>query len=388
MISFELDDEVKELQEMAKKFAENEIRPLARDAEKAGKAPDELMKKYFDLGVSMIDYPESAGGMACPLFWNAVLQEEIGFGDAAVASALGGPGHAGAAVLAFGTEEQQQRLLSPFADADAHSKRGALAFIEEDQGQPYHDMKVTAKKKGDDWEINGKKAYVLGGSDADLLVVFARAEDGKGWDGVKAFAVEKGASGVVAGEPKRMMGYNALDIVDINFDECVVPAANLLDGESDTAKGLIKMLDRIRTVEAARTLGMTRAAAEYAINYGQERVAFGKPIAYFQSIAFLMSDMAIEVNAARWSLWRAADAVDQGVEDAHQIVAQAVAQVNEASLFVTNNAVQILGGHGFIQDHPVEKWMRDARTATVLFGATNLQYLTITRGEFTAGQQA
>ena len=192
-----------------------------------------------------------------------------------------------------------------------------------------------------------------------------------------------------AGDLDATHGGDASEEVVLAFrDEQQYLQVVLLDGESDTAKGLITMLDRIRTVEAARTLGMARAAAEYAINYGQERVAFGKPIAYFQSIAFLMSDMAIEVNAARWSLWRAADAVDQGLEDAHQIVAQAVAQVNEASLFVTNNAVQILGGHGFIQDHPVEKWMRDARTATVLFGATNLQYLTIARGEFTAGQQA
>lgn len=384
MISFELDDEVRELQETARKFAENEIRSLAREAEAERKVPEELNKKYFDLGVSMIDYPESVGGMACPVFWNAVLQEEIGFGDASIASSLCGPGHAGAAVLAFGTEEQGEKLLAPFAEEGAHLKTGAVAFLEEDRGQPYSDMKVTAKKKGDDWEINGKKAFVLGGADADLMVVFARVEEGEGWNGIKAFAIEKGTAGVVAGEKKRLMGYNTLDIVDVTFDECTVPAANMLDGEPDTLKGLVKMFDRISVVEAARVLGMARASTEYAINYSQERVAFGKPIGHFQALAFLMSDMATEVNAARWALWRAADAIDQDLENAHQIVAQAVAQVNEMSLFATNNGVQVLGGHGFIQDHPVEKWMRDARTATVLFGNTHLQNLVITRGESSA----
>lgn len=383
MISFELEEEVKELQGTAKKFAENEIRPSARDAEKAGKVSEELNKKYFDLGVGLIDYPEKVCGMACPIFWNVVLQEEIGYGDMAVATALCGPGHAGAAIMAFGTEEQQERLLAPFADADGFSKRGAIAFLEEDRGLPLSDMKVTAKKKGDKWEINGKKAYVLGGGGANLIVVFAKVGDGKGWNGIKAFAVEKGASGLVVSEPKRLMGLNALDVVDINFDECSVPAANLLDGQPDTLKGIVTMMDRISVVEGARLLGMGRAAAEYAIGYSQERMAFGKPIGHFQSLAFLMSDMTIEVNAARWTLWRAASAVDLGLENAHQIVAQAMAQINQMSLFVTNNAVQILGGHGFIQDHPVEKWMRDARAATVLFGNTHLQNLVIARGEFT-----
>jgi len=388
MISFELDEEVKGLQDTAKKFAENEIRPKARDAEKAGAVPEELNRKYFDLGVSLIDYPDTVGGMNCPLFWNVVLQEEIGFGDAAVASALCGPCHAGAAVMAFGTDEQKQRLLAPFAEAAACNKRGAIALIEEDRGQEFSDMKVTAKKKGNSWEINGKKAFVLGGANADLLVVFARAEKGEGWNGIKAFAVEKGTGGMVVSAPKRLMGYNALDVVDVTFDECAVPAANLLDGEKDTVKGLIKMLDRIKTVEAARLLGMARAATEYAIKYSHERVAFGKPIGHFQALAFLMADMATELNAARWSLWRAADAVDKGMENTHQLVAEAVAQINEMSLFATNNAVQILGGHGFIQDHPVEKWMRDARTATVLFGATNLQNLIIARGESAGAKSA
>jgi len=388
MISFELEDEVRELQETARKFAENEIRPKARDAEKEGKAPEELLKKYFDLGVGMIDYPEDVGGMACPVFWNAVLQEEIGYGDAPLASTFGGPGHAGAAVLAFGNDEQKQRLLAPFAEDGAHSKRGAIALLEEDKGRQFYEMDVAAKKKGDDWELNGKKTFVLGGTDADLLVVFARVEDGEKWDGVKAFAVEKGTSGLVVGERKRTMGYNVLDIADITLDECTVPAANMLDGEPDTAKGLVKMLDRIKVIESARMVGISRAATDYAINYSQERQAFGKPIGHFQALAFLMSDMTIKVNAARWAVWRAAAAVDEGLENAHQIVAQAMAQVNDTALFTTNNAVQILGGHGFIQDHPVEKWMRDARTATVLFGPMNLQYPIITRGEFTAEQSA
>jgi len=377
MFSFELDDEVKALQETARKFAENEIRPAMRDCEKSGDVPEPLLKKYHELGMSMLDCPEAACGMGCPLTWNLVLQEELARGDPGVTAALCGPGHAGAAILAFGTDEQKEKFLAPFADEKGHTRRGAVAILEDDRGQEFWDMKVTAKKKGDKWEINGRKAYVINGGTAGLVVVFARAEAGDGWNGVKAFAVEKGAGGMKAGDPRRLMGLNAVQVTDITFDECIVPNANLLSGQPDTKAGIAAMLDRMRAVDAARTVGMSRAAAEYAINYSNERVAFGKPIGHFQALAFLMSDMVTEVDAARWMVWRAGWAVDNNHPQAHTMVAKAVAQANETSLFVTNNAVQILGGHGFIQDHPVEKWMRDARAHSILFGQTHLQNLIV-----------
>jgi alkylation response protein AidB-like acyl-CoA dehydrogenase len=144
----------------------------------------------------------------------------------------------------------------------------------------------------------------------------------------------------------------------------------------------------MRSVDAARIVGMARAACEYAIKYSQERVAFGKPIGHFQSLAFLMSDMSTEVNAARWLVWRAGWAVDANHPNAHAMVSKAVAQANEMALFVTNNAVQILGGHGFIQDHPVEKWMRDARSHSILFGQTHLQRMIIAREALEKGGKA
>lgn len=388
MISFELDDEVKALQETAKKFAENEIRPLMRECEKAGDVPESLLKKYHELGMSMLDCPESACGMGCPLTWNIVLQEELGWGDAGIAAALGGPGHAGPALMVFGTPEQRDKYLAPFAEESAYARRGTIALLEDDKGQEFWDMQVSAKKKGDKWEINGKKAYVINGPTADLVVVFARVEEGQGWNGIRAFAVEKGTSGMVPGEPKRLMGLNAVKVSDIVFDECAVPEGAMLTGQPDTEAGIAAMMDRIRCIDSARLVGMARAACEYAINYSQERVAFGKPIGHFQALAFLMSDMATEVNASRWMVWRAGWAVDNNHPKAHTMVAKAVAQTNEMSHFVTNNAVQILGGHGFIQDHPVEKWMRDARSHTILFGQTHLQNLIIAGEALAGGKKA
>ncbi len=184
----------------------------------------------------------------------------------------------------------------------------------------------------------------------------------------------------------KLMGLNAAKVSDVAFDKCAVDEACLLNGQPDTSAGLMTLVDRIRPVHAARIVGTTRAAYEYAVNYAQERIAFGKPIAHFQSIAFLLSDMATQVNAARWMAWRAGWAVDQGHPQAHSMAAKAVSQANEACLFVTNNAVQILGGHGFIQDHPVEKWMRDGRAQSILFGLQNMVIAEHARGENNIGE--
>lgn len=372
MISFQLDDEVKAVQETVRKFAEAQIRPTMRECEEKGELPEELCKKYHELGISMIDVPESAGGVGMGLVASAVVQEELAYGDPGTTAALPGPGQAAAAVIALGTGEQQEKLLSPFAEPGAYNARGAVALLEKDRGQELWDMETTAKADGDKYVLNGKKVFVENGGIAELTIVFAKADDKEGWDGIKAFAVKKDNPGLRQGERYALLGLNSLSVSEVILENCEVSKDDVLSGASDTKAGVRAMLNRHLPIQAARTIGTARAATDYAIKYAQERIAFGKPIAHFQALAFLMADMATEVNAGRWVTWQAAWAVDNNTRDATLLVSQAMAQANEMGIFATDNAVQILGGHGYIQDHPVEKWMRDAKTLAVLSGTTSL----------------
>ena len=232
--------------------------------------------------------------------------------------------------------------------------KGRAALAASEDGKAQEDFRVTAVKDGGRWRVSGKKSYVLGGGDAALHVVLAQVEPGQGLSGAGAFLV-RGTDGLMA-RAGAVLGLSALPLREVTFQRT---AATRLDAPGGLPALLRRFYDALGLVTAARAVGCAAASFEYARAYAEERVAFGKPIGHFQAIAFLLADMATAADAARWLTWKAAWAA--GTSEATALSSAAQGQALEAAFFCANSAVQVLGGAGYVQDHPVEKWMRDAK---------------------------
>ncbi len=371
MIDFSPTEDELAILEQVKKFSQTELRPRLRECESKREVPGDVMKKFHEMGLSTLDIPQDAGGMGLGMVTSVLVQEELSYGDVGIALSLPGPGYATHAILCLGNEEQKKRFLSPFCAPEAFNKKGTICIAEEKAGANVLEFETTAKKDGDNYILNGKKSMVLAGGTAHLYVIFAVIDKSKGWDGIGAFAVEAPAEGLKVSRHLEMLGLNTVEVTEISIENLVVPEQNLLNN-GNFKDNYNRMFERIRTIHAARCVGLARAALDYAVEYAKVREAFGKPIGQHQGVSFLLADMATEVDAARWLVWRAASRIDKGLP-AFNEASMAFVQANEAVMFITNNAVQILGGHGFIQDHPVEKWMRDAKTMALMVGSTQTQ---------------
>lgn len=368
MISFEPSDDEKEILKTVERFAEAEVRTTMRDVEAAGRAPEELRRKYHEMGLGMLNYPETVGGSGMGQVTRALIEEALAFGDPGAAIGLDGPGLAGLAILELGEGAHDERYLAPFAATDAHQRTAALALLEPKPVADWCSLATHARETAAGYLLDGAKSFVVNGADADFYVVFASFDPARGWDGLAAFVVEKGTPGVTVTEPILTCGLNGVPIVDLTLDGVVVPKAARLSGRGDFAGGFRRFLARARVVNAARIVGLSRAACEYAIHYAEERTAFGKPIGHHQGLSWMIADIATEVDAARWLVWKAAWEIDRGIASAERSSIQALVQANEMAKKVTNDGVQVLGGAGFIRDYPVEKWYRDARTLAFVLG--------------------
>jgi alkylation response protein AidB-like acyl-CoA dehydrogenase len=382
MVTFELTEEQNQLQAMVRAFAKSEVRPALRKLEKAGLGA-ELKAKYAELGLAGIDWPEAAGGAAMGTLARALVEEELAYGDLGAAFALDGQGAAATFLLAVNTPAAHAILK------DALGSGATLAFAAAEEGKGQDDFRTTAQKSGDGWVLTGKKAFVLRGGDAGGHVVLAQIEAGKGLAGAGAFLVRAGNTGLRAGKVQSTLGLNAVPMREVVVEGCKVAASDRLDAPGTLTQVLRRFYDRFALITAARAVGAAAAAFEYARAYAEERTAFGKPIGHFQAVAFTLADMATAVDAARWLLWKACWSFDRspsggergdsqsGGEAVTVECASAQAQAQEAAWFVTNSAIQVLGGAGYVQDHPVEKWSRDARTLGLVGLHTQAAHATI-----------
>ncbi|MBX3470589.1 MAG: acyl-CoA dehydrogenase family protein [Planctomycetes bacterium] len=373
-LSFEPDEDLQAIVEAVRGFAEGRLRPRLRDFEAAGGLPDELMQECFELGLTTLALPEALGGSdLLDIRAAALCSEELAWGDLGAAVAMPGPRSAGFAALELGTPEQQARLLGPFTDAgDGWRRRGALALVEGPFGIDPGAVETTARREGDAWVLRGAKRYVQAAEAADLTVVLARDEASRApdpWDRLGLFAVVGRPDGLVAAPRSKTMGlhtarWGALELKDVR-----VPAADRLGAGApgELLRALRRTVARKKVLDAARLVGCTRAASEYAFKYATEREAFGVKLFEHQALAFMMADMATHVDGLRALVWHAAWSLDRGEDGwvecrrAHDLAADLAVQV-------TSDAVQVLGGHGYLWDHPVEKWMRDARTLGLVDG--------------------
>ncbi len=351
MASFELGEELTQIQTTVRQFASKELRPKLRAIEKSG--PTEALRAaYGELGLVAVEWPEAAGGQGMGTLVRALIEEELAIGDIGASFALDGPGAASQLLLALNTPAAHAALKGLLAT----NGRAALAAAEE--GKAHDDFRTTATRTASGWQLTGKKAWVFNGGDADFHLVLAQVEPGKGLSGAGAFLVRGGDKGLRATRTHTTLGLQAMKVREVEVE---LASGERLDAPGSLPAVLRTHYDRLSLVTAARAVGLAAASFEYARAYAEERQAFGKPIGHFQAIAFLLADMATAVEAARWLVWRAAWEFDAGKLPTANI-ALAQSQALEAAFFCANSGVQILGGAGYLQDHPSEKWMRDAKT--------------------------
>jgi alkylation response protein AidB-like acyl-CoA dehydrogenase len=363
MISFSLSEDQVLIRDTVRDLASAQLRPRIREAEAAGRLPEDVARSMHEMGLSTLALPESCGGQGLPLVTSVIAEEELAHGDAAAALAAPGPGAAAAALLELGDDAQRRRWLLPFCGPDGWKRRGALAWSETgsfaDPG-----MKTVARKDGPDWVIDGRKTFVVNGGVADVTVVVAQIDPAAGWRGLGAFVVAGDNPGLRAGARLRTLGLDAVHFGEVVFESCRVPAAARL-GDGDPTEGLGRAFCRLALAGAARAVGLSRAAWELARDYCETRHAFGKPIGHFQAVAFTLADRLMDVDSARALVWKAASRWDAGTE-ARRDVAMAGAHAHEAAMRCADDSVQLHGGMGFMRDVPVEKMMRDAKTLALV----------------------
>lgn len=383
MISFELGEDLEAIVEMVHELAVEEIRPRLREFEEARGLPDDLLSQVHEMGLTTLALPEDLGGGGMDTRTAAVVCEELAFGDVGASLALSGPGAAGWLVMELADPAQRQRLLQPFTAENGWQRRAAVAAVEGPLGLTPDAIDTVARRSGDGYTLHGTKRYVLNGDRSDLTLVLAMLEDEqhRGWAGLRTFAVEGRPQGLKASEPNHTLGLETARFVTLELDAVEVPSDAMLgSGDDASREALHRGLAGWKLMNSARLVGCMRAASEYAFKYATEREAFGKKLYEHQGLAFLMADMATEVEAVRWGVWRAAWKLDTGqTADAETAVASNAAA--ELATKVTSDAVQVLGGHGYINDHPVEKWMRDARCLGLVHGIEVLDAQSISEGE-------
>ncbi len=365
MINFGFGEDLQLIRDTVHDFAVNEIRDIARKAETEEKVPEMLEKKYTELAMSLIDYPEEVGGAGMDVRSAVVLYEELAWGDPAIALSLDFPGFAGLVVRFFGNNEQRQKYLVTFADPSKITKYGAVWNRTFD---PYDTESVTVRyeEKNGHFYVRGTGFFVHNFDVADKYVVLALPEGENSLEKLQAFVVDPSASGIKIGRKDDKLGLISFRTGQVEFDN--VEVEDVLCEAEDPVKALEEVYKYWWLRVGAMILGAARAGLEYATDYAQERVAFGQPIAKHQGLAFMISDMAILLEGARDFLWEAAWKVSKGKATLGD-VAGALAQVIDAADRIGPDSIQVLGGHGYIKDHPVEKWTRDEKSLGLLAGS-------------------
>ncbi|MEZ4216277.1 MAG: acyl-CoA dehydrogenase family protein [Myxococcota bacterium] len=364
MISFGPTEEQELVRDTLREFAAEAMRPHARAQDEASEPSEELLGQLHELGLASTAIPETygGGGEARSPITNALVLEELGYGDASLAVAAMAPAGFANAVLDFGTDEQKRALLPAFCGASFHA--ASLALLEPGAFSDPALPRTVAEPKGDAaFVLSGAKAFVPFGDRASHFLVSARSNGG-----VDLFVVPRDAAGLTVGARERNMGLKALPTTGLELERVELPRAARLGG--DAGCDVRRVLDGGRAAIAAVLTGVSRAVLDYCVPYAKDRVAFDEPIARKQAIAFMLAEMHMETEGMRWLAWQAAAALEHRdpALDATKAAYQARAIASEKGMWIADNGVQCLGGHGYIREHPVEMWYRNARTLGVLEG--------------------
>jgi acyl-CoA dehydrogenase len=379
-ISFALTEEQKALRQLAREFAEKEIRPKAAEYDENSTHPVDVIAKAFDVGLMNPHIPEEYGGLGLPGFDGMLVGEELSWGCSGIAVSIVANTLGAGPVLLAGSDEQKRDWLPPLLEEPILCSFG---LTEPDAGSDVARIKTTAERKGDEYVLNGSKTFITNAGHAAWTVVFAKTDASKGHRGLSAFIVPMDLPGVTVEKHLDKMGQRSTDTSAFSLQDVTVPAANRIGEEGDGFKIAMMTLDFTRPGTAAGAVGVAQAALDYAVDYAKERVTFDVPIAMHQGVNFLVADMATEIEAARLLVWQAAWMLDSGYGRKATLYSSFAKRfAADTAMKVSTDAVQVFGGYGYIKEYPVEKLMRDAKLFQIYEGTSQIQRLVIAREIF------
>lgn len=361
MLDFQLDETQKMLTDAINRLAKERMRKVFRDADEEGKIPADVVQAGWEMGLLPTAIPEAYGGMGeYSVVTGALAVEELAWGDLAIALNVLTPNLVAMPVMLAGTEAQKEAHLPLFCEGEAPPVTAAIT----EMGLRFdpRQLKTTAVLDGDEYVLNGQKCFVPLAAEAEMVLVYAN-ENGRS----QAFFVPAETDGFSVGKREKLMGIRALPTYQLSLENCRIPAENKLGGVNGI--DFDRILNHSRVALAAAAVGLVRAGHEYAVDYAKQRVQFGEPIAHRQSIAFMLAEMAIDVESARLLVWEAAWLLDKGL-DATPAVAVMKHFVDDMVVRVADEALQVLGGYGYIREYPVELWLRNARGFVTFDGLT------------------
>jgi alkylation response protein AidB-like acyl-CoA dehydrogenase len=375
-LDFQLTEEQEITRQTVRRFAEKEIAPRAFELDETQEFPRDIMKKLGDMGMLGILFPPQYGGAGLTYLDYVLIIEELARVDGSIGLSVAAHNSlCSNHIYQTGTEEQKRRFLVPLAKG---SKIGAWSLTEPTAGSDASGTRSTAERDGTGWTLNGSKTFATHGSVCDVAVVFAVSDKSKGKHGISAFILEKGMKGFKAGRKENKMGCRASDTAEIVMQDCRVPDSNRLGEEGQGFIDALRILDGGRIGIGALGVGIAQGAFEQAVAYAKGRRQFDQPIANFQAVQWMLADSAVEINAARLLVQRAAFLKDSGAE-VTRAASMAKLYASETAVRVANRAVQIHGGYGYVKEYPVERAYRDAKICTIGEGTSEIQRLVIAR---------
>lgn len=365
-----LTEEQQMIKELAARIADEKIKPVAAELDEKEEFPWELMKILAEADLFAVWVPEEYGGLGGGVFEQALVVEELSRACSGVAVSYAASGLGGFPILVFGSEAQKQQYMPDIASG---KRLAAFALTEAGAGSDVSGITTTATLDGDEYVLNGTKQWITNGGEADIYTVIAVTDKTKGARGASAFIVEKGTPGLSFGKKEKKLGIRASSTTEVIFENCRIPKENRLGREGMGFIIAMKTFDKTRPGIGAQAVGIAQGALDEAVQYARQRVQFDQPISSFQGIQFMLADMATQVEAARALVYSVARLVDSGAKDVSKAAAMAKLFASDVCMKVTVDAVQILGGYGYMREYPVEKMMRDAKITQIYEGTNQIQ---------------
>jgi alkylation response protein AidB-like acyl-CoA dehydrogenase len=373
-----LTGEQREIRELVRTLARERIAPRAMEIDKSAEFPWDVVEVFRENALFGIMFDEEHGGVGAGMLMTLVAVEEVSKVCATSGLILAVQELGSLGIKLSGTDEQKSRLLPKLASGEWLP---AYALTEAGSGSDSAAMRSEARRDGDDYVLNGSKRFITNAGVAQLYICFAKTDPGAGHDGISAFAVEAETPGLELGRIEPKLGIKGSTTGEVFFNECRVPAANLLGGEGEGFRLAMRVLDRSRPGIGAQALGIAQGATDYAVEYAKTRETFGEPIGRHQLVAAMLADMETKCEAARGLLYRCGQMIDDGVDGPELTKISAMAKLfcSDVAMAVTTDAVQVLGGYGYMQEYPLERMMRDAKVTQIYEGTNQIQRLVIAR---------
>ncbi|AFE06944.1 acyl-CoA dehydrogenase [Corallococcus sp. CA054B] len=377
-MDFQLSENQRALQDAARKYARDVVRPKAPHYDETSDFPKDLISAAFELGLLNMAIPSEYNGVGLTHLEQVIVCEELAWGCAGVATSLIANDLANLPIILAGTDDQKKRLLAPFGEK---LKLSCFCLTEPSAGSDVAAMGTTARREGDEYVLNGSKCFITNAGYADQFTVFATLDKGKKHKGITCFVVEGRPQGLTTGKHENKMGQRASNTTTVTFDEVRVPVKNRIGEEGEGFKIAMATLDNSRPLTASISIGIARAALEHSLEYSAQRQTMGKPIREHQAVQFMLAEMAMNTHAARLLTYESAQVLDEGQRNTLQS-SYAKCFAADMAMKVATDAVQVFGGYGYMKEYPVEKLMRDAKLIQVYEGTSQVQRLVIAKELF------